>query len=325
MSSTTLKSERGKHYGRLTVIARAPNDDGLSVAARWHCLCSCGSRTVVTGAALRRGSTRSCGCFAIEARQERWERQLAARKAWFAFHRMQAGGALVPADFHLYSGWLLDDVLLDEPGWGVAHPDPTPLITHDEFEQYIAANRERWLHEFELEWGDVTYPYRLPVGSDYGDFFEPVKTIEFDFVFVSDKWGVSMPVLGTLAVGSGASLWVAIEACLEDEPRARRFAERSRRYIEKYLANERNTMSNFTKFYWSSNMIRGIIVDGPEAWQKVIFANKGQYTIDDLLDAKMETDPLPTRLMSSFGFGARYHGPTTLRHWASHQTMDLKA
>ncbi len=52
----------GKKYGRLTVIARAPNKSKDN-AAYWECVCACGNHTTVRGATLRQGQTLSCGCY----------------------------------------------------------------------------------------------------------------------------------------------------------------------------------------------------------------------------------------------------------------------
>lgn len=54
----------GQCFWRLTVIERALNDKHNK--ARWVCRCSCGAITTVASAALRRGFTTSCGCFARE-------------------------------------------------------------------------------------------------------------------------------------------------------------------------------------------------------------------------------------------------------------------
>lgn len=54
----------GEKFGMLTVVERA--DDYITPSGakltRWRCRCDCGSETIVTGTALRSGSTRSCGC-----------------------------------------------------------------------------------------------------------------------------------------------------------------------------------------------------------------------------------------------------------------------
>ena len=54
----------GKRFGRLTVIKR----DRCSISkaghpACWICRCDCGSETVVSSNALRRGQKKSCGCY----------------------------------------------------------------------------------------------------------------------------------------------------------------------------------------------------------------------------------------------------------------------
>lgn len=62
--SPALKDEAGKKYNRLLVLARAGNTaqgDGM-----WNCLCDCGDKVVVRGAALRNGNTKSCGCSLIK-------------------------------------------------------------------------------------------------------------------------------------------------------------------------------------------------------------------------------------------------------------------
>lgn len=50
----------GKRFGRLTVISRAESRGGR---AHWNCQCDCGKKTVVSGAYLRKGHTKSCGCY----------------------------------------------------------------------------------------------------------------------------------------------------------------------------------------------------------------------------------------------------------------------
>lgn len=53
----------GKKFNRLTVISEAGRLRGL---VTWRCLCDCGNHTVTTGVALRKGRTKSCGCFKLE-------------------------------------------------------------------------------------------------------------------------------------------------------------------------------------------------------------------------------------------------------------------
>ena len=62
---------QGQSFGRLTVIARAPNAGaGLKSKARWFCECECGAEAIVHASALRCGNTTSCGC----AKRERSKR-----------------------------------------------------------------------------------------------------------------------------------------------------------------------------------------------------------------------------------------------------------
>lgn len=49
----------GNRYGRLVVVARAPNRYGNYY---WLCDCDCGSSVEINGSSLRSGCSRSCGC-----------------------------------------------------------------------------------------------------------------------------------------------------------------------------------------------------------------------------------------------------------------------
>ena len=51
---------QGKRFERLLVVCRAGTDRCGN--ATWVCRCVCSTETIVTGANLRNGSTRSCGC-----------------------------------------------------------------------------------------------------------------------------------------------------------------------------------------------------------------------------------------------------------------------
>jgi hypothetical protein len=61
-----VKDMVGERYGRLVVKERAGS---IRDIAQWLCVCDCGKETRVTGDALRRGNTRSCGCLLNEARK----------------------------------------------------------------------------------------------------------------------------------------------------------------------------------------------------------------------------------------------------------------
>lgn len=59
-----VKDETGKVYGRLTVLGYAGNSLKSNKGAYWTCRCECGTDSVVWGATLRNGRSRSCstGC-----------------------------------------------------------------------------------------------------------------------------------------------------------------------------------------------------------------------------------------------------------------------
>ena len=50
----------GKRFGYITVLRRYGHSKN---EVTWLCKCDCGNKTVVVGQELRRGNTKSCGCF----------------------------------------------------------------------------------------------------------------------------------------------------------------------------------------------------------------------------------------------------------------------
>ncbi len=59
----------GERHGRLVVLYRAENkvEPSGAIRAAWRCACDCGNGVTVTGHALAKGNTRSCGCLQKEA------------------------------------------------------------------------------------------------------------------------------------------------------------------------------------------------------------------------------------------------------------------
>lgn len=60
---TRLIDLTGQKFGRLTVIERAENKGRRTT---WLCVCDCGNKTVSYAETLRRGDTKSCGCYRID-------------------------------------------------------------------------------------------------------------------------------------------------------------------------------------------------------------------------------------------------------------------
>ena len=54
----------GQKFGRLTVIKQYGRSADNRIT--WLCQCECGNTKIVTGKALRRGETKSCGCYSKE-------------------------------------------------------------------------------------------------------------------------------------------------------------------------------------------------------------------------------------------------------------------
>jgi hypothetical protein len=58
-----IKDLTGKRFSKLTVLEFV----GVRYhEAQWLCECDCGNKTTVSGHALRRGTTKSCGCYKLE-------------------------------------------------------------------------------------------------------------------------------------------------------------------------------------------------------------------------------------------------------------------
>ena len=59
---------KGQKFYRLTVLERAETRTYKSggKAVMWKCRCDCGNITIVNGNSLRRGLTKSCGCWNLE-------------------------------------------------------------------------------------------------------------------------------------------------------------------------------------------------------------------------------------------------------------------
>jgi hypothetical protein len=88
-----MKDRSGQRFGRLVVIEPhlAKQYDGH---VWWSCLCDCGQTTVVRGSSLEDGTTRSCGCLAIEMTIKRGHLTRGIRRKEFRLE-----------DHPLYSTW----------------------------------------------------------------------------------------------------------------------------------------------------------------------------------------------------------------------------
>ena len=72
-----IKDMTNLRFGRLTVIGQT---ESTSSQARWKCQCDCGNITQVEGGGLRRGTTRSCGCWLKDIMRERFSKDLAGQR-----------------------------------------------------------------------------------------------------------------------------------------------------------------------------------------------------------------------------------------------------
>lgn len=106
----------GQRFGRLVVVKKS------TLPRLWMCLCDCGGESLSTGANLRKGKTKSCGCLAKE-----WAAQMGANPEFIAkrkdasvTHGHKKGGCPSVE----YRTWLgmkrrcYDPKCKDYPNWG---------------------------------------------------------------------------------------------------------------------------------------------------------------------------------------------------------------
>jgi hypothetical protein len=60
----------GQCFGRLTALEYKGLRDPLKKDDKWECICICGSKVLVSGAKLRSGHTKSCGCLIVDTFRE---------------------------------------------------------------------------------------------------------------------------------------------------------------------------------------------------------------------------------------------------------------
>ena len=58
------KDLTGQRFGRLVVVRES--EKRINGCVGWECVCDCGETTIVSGVHLRRGKTKSCGCWRKE-------------------------------------------------------------------------------------------------------------------------------------------------------------------------------------------------------------------------------------------------------------------
>jgi len=74
---------RGRQFGRWSVIRCAGRTKQRSLT--WLCRCSCGTEKIVSGASLRAGTTKSCGCTNRRSKKHgAWHTRL--YHAWTSMH-----------------------------------------------------------------------------------------------------------------------------------------------------------------------------------------------------------------------------------------------
>lgn len=104
MPQKTADNLEGQKFGRLEVLWRAANKVEPSGAVRtaWRCACECGNGLVVTGHALKKGHTRSCGCLTKEKPIKHGKARSPVYRHWSAM--MQRCGNPNHTHFYTYGG-----------------------------------------------------------------------------------------------------------------------------------------------------------------------------------------------------------------------------
>lgn len=102
----------GRTYGRLTVISRA-GSTALGQAT-WVAHCVCGNEIIVSGASMRKGHTRSCGCLHKDTISTHGAYRTRTYKLWgnmktrCATHPQYAAVSVHPAWANAYEAFLVD-------------------------------------------------------------------------------------------------------------------------------------------------------------------------------------------------------------------------
>lgn len=121
-----VKDLIGRSFGRWTVLKRAPGRPG----AHWLCRCDCGAEQVNSGIELRRGHTKSCGCYRRE-----WAASQCGEKSsgWKGGKpRTSSGYVHVRVPDHLYAdgkGYILEHRLVMEEHLG-RYLEPEETVHH---------------------------------------------------------------------------------------------------------------------------------------------------------------------------------------------------
>lgn len=87
----------GQRFGNLVAVGRA---DVRAVHVHWRCVCDCGTERVVSGASLRKGATRSCGCNRRRVARVNGKKSRGPLK-----HGLRASGVMTPEYLAWRSMW----------------------------------------------------------------------------------------------------------------------------------------------------------------------------------------------------------------------------
>jgi len=77
----SFKDITGNKYGRLTVLARAPNK--YKRRTSWFCKCDCGTEGIFPGQSMKAGLIKSCGCIVDELRKRTGENSPNYKKGYY--------------------------------------------------------------------------------------------------------------------------------------------------------------------------------------------------------------------------------------------------
>lgn len=142
----------GQRFGRLTVVSRTKKEGDSR--AYWICSCDCGGQTFTSGKYLRNGTTRSCGCLAVDR-----AREMGANRAFIAVRGeklVKHGHRKARQRSPEYKTWLAikrrctDENHKDYPNWG-GRGIRVCTAWDNSFEQFLADMGPRPTPEHQID------------------------------------------------------------------------------------------------------------------------------------------------------------------------------
>lgn len=144
-----------KTFNRLTVIEEVQS---LEKDSHWLCQCECGNKTVVRGNAIKSGTTKSCGCLAIEVAQKVAKENDINLIAYEAYEAKRVDGVAT---------FLINDKLQKNNSTGYKGVQKYKLADGSiRYEGYLTVNKKRYGKKG-FKTAQEAYEYRLTLIDKY--------------------------------------------------------------------------------------------------------------------------------------------------------------